>query len=136
MECPTKLFYTRKDKEYKNNKGDNEFLESLAEGGFQVGKMATLLFPEGREIKAKKNKEALAETSALLSSNQSIVLFEPALAFENLLVRVDVLVKQGNLIDEETKSYNSEDPDIEGVRTISAQACSHWRRCFSKICGF
>lgn len=120
MECPTKLFYTRKDKEYKNNKGDNEFLASLAEGGFQVGKMATLLFPDGKEIKAKRNEVALAETAALLSSNESIILFEPALAFENLLVRVDVLVKQGNLIElieVKAKSYNSEDPDIEGVRT-------------------
>ncbi|MEK9698032.1 MAG: DUF2779 domain-containing protein [Candidatus Poseidoniales archaeon] len=120
MECPTKLFYTRKPKEYKNNKGDNEFLASLAEGGFQVGKMATLLFPDGKEIKAKRNEEALAETAALLSSNESIILFEPALAFENLLVRVDVLVKQGNLIElieVKAKSYNSEDPDIEGVRT-------------------
>ena len=119
MECPTKLFYTRKDKEYKNNKGDNKFLASLAEGGFQVGKMATLLFPGGEEVKAKKNQEALAETTALLSSNHSIILFEPALAFENLLVRVDVLVKQGNLIElieVKAKSYNSEDPDIEGVR--------------------
>lgn len=32
MECPTKLFYTGKDNEYKNTKGDDEFLESLAEG--------------------------------------------------------------------------------------------------------
>ena len=120
MECPTKLFYTRKHKEYKNNKGDNKFLASLAEGGFQVGKMATLLFPDGKEIKAKRNEEALAETAALLSSNESIILFEPALAFENLLVRVDVLVKQGNvieLIEVKAKSYNSKDPAIEGVRT-------------------
>jgi hypothetical protein len=119
MECPTKLFYTRKDKEYKNNKGDNEFLASLAEGGFQVGKMATLLFPGGKEIKAKENEEALAETTAWLSSHDSIILFEPALAFENLLVRVDVLIKQCNLIElieVKAKSYNSEDPDIEGVR--------------------
>lgn len=119
MECPTKLFYTGKDKEYKNSKGENEFLESLAEGGFQVGKMATLLFPEGKEVKARKNQEALTETAVLLSSNHSIILFEPALAFENLLVRVDVLVKQGNLIElieVKAKSYNSEDPDIEGVR--------------------
>ena len=34
MECPAKLFYTGKDNEYKNTKGDDEFLESLAEGGY------------------------------------------------------------------------------------------------------
>ena len=39
MECPTKLFYTGK-KEYKNQDNDDPFLESLAEGGFQVGALA------------------------------------------------------------------------------------------------
>ena len=62
MECPTKLFYTRKPNEYRNTKGDNEFLASLAEGGFQVGKMAMLLYPDGREIKAKSNQASLSET--------------------------------------------------------------------------
>ena len=33
MEYPTKLFYTGKSKTYKNIKGENEFLESLAENG-------------------------------------------------------------------------------------------------------
>ena len=78
MECPTKLFYMRKEKEYKNTKGDNEFLKSLAEGGFQVGKMAMLLYPSGIEIRAKSNNASLSETSSLLQSHDSIVLFEPA----------------------------------------------------------
>ena len=53
MECPTKLFYTGKSETYKNIKGENEFLESLAEGGFQVGKMATPLYPNGIEVQAR-----------------------------------------------------------------------------------
>ena len=53
MECPTKLFYTGKSETYENIKGENEFLESLAEGGFQVGKMATLLYPNGIEVQAR-----------------------------------------------------------------------------------
>ena len=47
-ECPTKLYY-RKNK-YPNLKEKNEFLELLAEGGFMVGKMAQILFPNGIEI--------------------------------------------------------------------------------------
>ena len=73
MECPTKLYFTRQPEIYKNVKGENEFLESLAEGGFQVGKMATLLFPDGIEIKARKNQEALEETNQLLSTNEDII---------------------------------------------------------------
>ena len=120
MECPTKLFYTGKDDEYKNTKGDDEFLESLAEGGYQVGKMAMLLYPHGVEIRAKSNQASLSETSTLLQSHDSIVLFEPAFEFEGLLVRVDIFVKNGNsieLIEVKAKSYDSENPDIEGSRT-------------------
>ena len=120
MECPTKLFYTRKNEEYNNTKGDNEFLESLAEGGFQVGKMAMLLYPDGIEIKAKSNRTSLSETSDLIQSHDQIVLFEPAFEFDGLLVRVDIFVKNGNsieLIEVKAKSYDSDDPDIEGTRT-------------------
>ena len=120
MECPTKLFYTGKSETYKNIKGENEFLESLAEGGFQVGKMATLLFPDGIEIKARKNQEALEETNQLLSTNEDIILFEPAFAFEDLLVRVDIFVRMGSsieLIEVKAKSYDSADPDFFGNRT-------------------
>jgi len=121
MECPTKLFYTQKEYEYKNNKSENEFLESLAEGGFQVGKMAMLLYPDGVEITAKSNQEALSQTKELMGSKDQIVLFEPAFEFENLFVRVDVLVKSGNLlelIEVKAKSYDSKNPDIEGKRTL------------------
>ena len=120
MECPTKLFYTRKEGEYRNVKGEDKFLESLAEGGFQVGKMATLLYPDGIEVKARRNQDALAETAALLNSNDSITLFEPALEFKGLLARVDILIKKGHvieLIEVKAKSYDSENPDIEGART-------------------
>ncbi len=58
VECPTKLYYTGKDSIYRNLKRDDTFLQSLARGGFQVGKMATMLYPEGKEITARLNTEA------------------------------------------------------------------------------
>ena len=39
LECPTKLYYS-KNSEYQNNQLDDPFLESLAEGGYQVGELA------------------------------------------------------------------------------------------------
>ena len=120
LECPTKLFYTRKSETYKNTKGENEFLESLAEGGFQVGKMATLLYPNGIEVQARKNQQAIEDTKKLLNTKDDIVLFEPAFAFEGLLVRVDIFVKIGpsiELIEVKAKSYDSENPDFSGTRT-------------------
>ena len=120
MECPTKLYYTGKSETYKNTKGDNEFLESLAEGGFQVGKMATLLYPTGIEVKARRNQQAIEETKKLLNTEEDLVLFEPAFAFEGLLVRVDIFIRQGSsieLIEVKAKSYDSKNPDFSGART-------------------
>ena len=120
MECPTKLFYTDKPETYRNIKGENEFLESLAEGGFQVGKMATMLYRNGVEVVARKNEVAIEETKKLLNTEEDLVLFEPAFAFEGLLVRVDIFTRQGSsieLIEVKAKSYDSEDPNFFGNRT-------------------
>ena len=118
-ECPTKLYYTGKDTIYRNLKREDAFLQALARGGFQVGKMATMLYPEGKEITARSNAEAEHQTQLELSAHENIVLFEPAIRFENLFIRVDILVKRGNhfeLIEVKAKSYDSHDPKISGVR--------------------
>lgn len=120
VECPTKLFYTGKGSLYRNTKSEDSFLQALADGGFQVGKMATMLFPEGIEVTETSNAQALARTQALLSQHTNITLFEAAVAFEGFLVRVDILVKRGHsidLIEVKAKSFNSEDPQISGART-------------------
>jgi hypothetical protein len=119
VECPTKLYYTGKHTEYRNLKQEDTFLQALADGGFQVGKMATMLYPKGIEITARTNDQAEAETARLLSSHDQIVLFEPAIRFGNLFIRIDILVKQGShfeLIEVKAKSYDSVNPDIAGVR--------------------
>ena len=81
VECPTKLYYTGKHTEYRNLKQEDTFLQALADGGFQVGKMATMLYPKGIEVTARTNDQAEAETARLLSSHDQIVLFEPAIRF-------------------------------------------------------
>ncbi len=118
-ECPTKLYYTGKDSVYRNLKQEDTFLQALADGGFQVGKMATMLYPDGIEITATSNEAALQETNAHLAANENIVLFEPAIRFENLFIRIDILVKQGShfeLIEVKAKSYDSIAPEIRGDR--------------------
>ena len=114
VECPTKLFFTGKP-EYRNILQEDSFLEMLAEGGFQVGELAKLMYPTGYEIKSKNHEEAERETAELLKQENAI-LFEPAFRFEKLFIRVDILIKVGNnfqLIEVKAKSYNSLDPKIE-----------------------
>ena len=119
-ECPTKLYYTGKPKEYKDTMQENTFLAMLAEGGYQVGALAKLRYPEGIEITDKTHAEAYAKTLEYLAQ-ENVVLFEPAILVGDFFIRIDILVKQGNrfeLIEVKAKSYDSLNPNIAGVRTI------------------
>ncbi|MBC2653607.1 DUF2779 domain-containing protein [Novosphingobium aerophilum] len=122
-ECPRKLTYTGKP-EYRNTKQDDTFLQSLADGGFQVGELAKRLYPGGIEVTDKGNAEALAETAELLKRD-TVTLFEPAIAYGNLLVRADVLVKSGaslKLVEVKSKSFDPTNPQIEGKKGLLAAA--------------
>lgn len=117
VECPTKLYYTGKS-EYADTKGADEFLAMLADGGFQVGELAKLMYPGGEEIKAKINAEAVAETARKLQA-ENITLFEPAIVYQGYLVRVDVLVKRGRfiqVIEVKAKSYDGDRSSMTGTR--------------------
>ena len=116
-ECPTKLFYTGKPQLYRNLKQEDSFLAMLADGGYQVGELAKCFYPTGVEISSPNNAEAEAQTLEWLKQDK-VVLFEPAIRFENLFVRADILVKDGNhfqLIEVKAKSYNSTNPQIVGA---------------------
>ncbi|ELS05413.1 protein of unknown function(DUF2779) [Xenococcus sp. PCC 7305] len=107
-ECPTKLYYTKKKDEYSNTKLEDSFLKALAEGGLQIGALAKLYYGEGQDITAVDPKEALAQTSKYLNQ-ENITLFEAAIKHNNLFIRADILVKQGNsveLIEVKAKSYD------------------------------
>jgi hypothetical protein len=118
VECPTKLYFTGKDREYQNLNREDSFLETLAEGGFQVGALAKLMYPGGVEIYARDHATAEKETKELLKRD-NVILFEPAIRHGDLFVRIDILVKQKDrfqLIEAKAKSYDSSDPKIEGKR--------------------
>lgn len=114
IECPTKLFYTGKRQEYADTMAENGFLAMLAEGGHQVGALAKLRYPDGFEIHEKDHAAAEARTRDHLARDH-VVLFEPAIRFGNLFIRIDVLIKNGNdfeLIEVKAKSYNSAQPEF------------------------
>lgn len=98
LECPIKLFYTGKTKEYINNDLEDTFLKSLAQGGFQVGEMAKLYYPGGTEITEKDNATAEAKTAPLMQKD-TVTIFEAAIRYANFFIRADILVKTGNRID-------------------------------------
>ena len=111
VECPTKVHYSL-DRRYVSTKDDDEFLQALADGGFQVGELARRMYaaddPEAVEITTRDQAEQVRQTADLLT-RESVTIFEGTIRHENMLVRVDVLRKQGNileLIEVKSKSYN------------------------------
>lgn len=123
MECPTKLFYTRK-KEYVDSRLDDPFLAALAEGGYQVGELAKCYHPGGHDIESLDYVEAEGQTNDLLKKAE-VTIFEPAIRFENLFIRIDVLKKRSNhfdLIEVKAKSFDNqqERPFLNRNGTIQA----------------
>jgi hypothetical protein len=109
LECPTKLFYTGKT-DYQNNSDSDEFLRALAQGGFQVGELAKYYYPGGHEIEGLDIKKNLKETDDLIKKNEDVSIFEATVAYKDLLVKVDILNKVGNvmeLIEVKAKSMHS-----------------------------
>jgi len=111
LSCETKLFYTGKP-EYPNSRTEDSFLMALAEGGFQVGEMAKLYYPGGTEIETLDHDRALDQTQGFLQ-HPSATLFEAAVRWENLFIRIDILVKNGStfdLVEVKSKSFGGEGP--------------------------
>lgn len=115
LSCPHKLYYYGRPDEYENANANDEFLESLAEGGFQVGELAKIYcdVPDDCDLKdIMGHEESLQRTQELMQRDQ-VNIAEAAFCFGNLFVRVDILKKDGNnieLIEVKAKSWN---PDTD-----------------------
>ena len=110
-ECPTKLFYTGKKYLYPDRSIEDSFLQALAEGGFQVGELAKAYHLGGHDIDALDYETAIEQTNELLKQ-ENVTIFEAAVRYENLFIRIDVLKKEGNvfdLIEVKAKSFVDEE---------------------------
>jgi len=131
-ECGTKLYYTGKKDQYEDQSLEDSFLKALASGGFQVGELAKIYHPGGHMIETLDYEEAIAQTDELLKKD-TVTIYEPAIRFGSLFVRVDVLVKTGDkvkLIEVKSKSFdpNEEDPfyDKRALKKNQKKLKSKW----------
>lgn len=125
-ECPTKLFYTGKA-EYADNKLEDAFLQALAKGGFQVGELAKCYFPGGHDIHTLDYDEALRQTDDLMAQ-ENVIIYEPAIRFKDLFIRIDVLVKKGGHLDLIEVKAKSIDADREAqFLTKQGTIKSQWK---------
>ena len=113
LDCPTKLFYTKKEDTYANTKKEDAFLESLAQGGFQVEELARMSYPNGIAILGDdKDYEKVVERTLELLQEENVTIFEAAFLYNGLFIRVDILNKKGNkiqLIEVKAKSISTVD---------------------------
>ncbi len=112
LDCETKLFYTRKETLYANQNAEDSFLESLAEGGFQVGELAKCYYPGGVQIDELNEATALHRTQELLL-RENVIIYEAAFSYHHFFVRTDILVKKGNnfhIVEVKAKSFRGNDP--------------------------
>lgn len=110
LDCPTKLYYASHPDKYHNQSVEDDFLQALAEGGFQVGALAKIYCGVTHDLSELKSyDESLEATNNLLQKHDSVVIAEAAFGWNNCFVRVDVLEKSGNtlhLIEVKAKSFD------------------------------
>ena len=120
LECPNKLYYYRNPDVYANADTEDEFLQALAEGGFQVGELAKIYcgVPPENDIEELDYDSALRRTQELMQQEQ-VNIAEAAFRYGNLFVRVDVLQRDGDhieLIEVKAKSWDPEEDTFYGKR--------------------
>jgi len=124
-ECATKLYYIKKDK-YPNSKTNDSLLAALASGGCQVGELAKQYYPNGYDIKTLDHEKSLAETAKLLEQD-SVVIYEGAICYENLFIRADIIEKCGNLIKLIEVKAKAINPNNTGFLDKNGKPISKWK---------
>ena len=120
LECPNKLYYYRNPEVYANADVEDEFLQALAEGGFQVGELAKIYcgVPPENDIEELDYDSALRRTQELMQQDQ-VNIAEAAFRYGNLFVRVDILRRDGHVIDlieVKAKSWDPSEDKFVGSR--------------------
>jgi len=110
LTCPARLNYF-KNARYANQDTTDEFLQSLAEGGFQVGELAKVYYgvPQENDLQfLMKYEEPLRRTQELFQQ-ENCVISEAAFQFGDMFIRADIVRKEGNrveLIEVKAKSWD------------------------------
>ncbi|MBA3468284.1 MAG: DUF2779 domain-containing protein [Herpetosiphonaceae bacterium] len=121
--CPTKLYY--KKLHYPALTDGSAFMELLEEDGYLFEALAKLHYPDGVAIDETLSLEESAATTLVALQAEQVTLFEATFISAGKLVRVDILVKDGNvfdLIEVKSKSYTPG----EQFRNKSGTVFSAW----------
>ncbi len=122
LECPIKLCV-----DYESSEDKNEFLDALADGGFQAEELSRLYYSPGVLIEDYDYANSLQKTRDLIKKPKSII-YEAAFKHENLFIRTDILVKTDNVIKVIEVKAKSFDSTMENIfKSKSGNIRQHWR---------
>jgi len=126
--CPTKLYY--KEHGYPSRLKDDPYMEFLADGGYMVEKMAKLLFEDGREMGDWDEPVKAFEQTQIAILSGDVTLFEATVIHGQMQARIDILRRQGNILEIIEVKSKSDDADEEAkstFRTKNGGIVSEWR---------
>jgi len=113
--------------EYANRRIEDPFLRQLADGGFQVGALARLYFPEGILVETPNDEAAVMVTEQYLEQ-ENVTLFEAGVRFGSFLIRADVVVKTGNELKlYEVKAKSADFDDDSAMFNKNGTISSTWK---------
>lgn len=110
--CAAKLYY-RMNK-YPSTKDEDEYIELLAEGGYMIGAIASLLFEDAVLVDEPDHDKAVEMTREYFKQ-ENIILLEAAFEHQGKFARPDILIKQGDaltLIEVKAKSFDSSEENL------------------------
>lgn len=130
LDCPWKLYYYRNPNLYFNANAENDFLESLAQGGFQVGELAKIYSHVDEDLKDIMDYDGSVRRTNELMKRENVCIAEAAFRWGNMFVRVDILKKVGNhisLIEVKAKSWDDTKDKFcsEKTRVVSSGVRSY-----------
>ena len=132
--CPAKLYYKKLG--YPTVFDDDPYMALLADGGFMVGKLAQLHYPEGILVSTLDPRAAVEETKRLMQ-RENVTIFEAAIYHQNRLVRIDVLRKRGNELDLIEVKSKAADSNENRAGTLFTRAKggirSEWRKYLEDV---
>lgn len=121
MGCPTRLYYYYDSEKYANQDSENEFLQALAKGGFQVGALAKLYcgVGDGCDLGELKGYDEPLKRTAELMDLESVVIAEAAFRYKDCFVRADIVRKTPagiDLIEVKAKSWENGRPFVKNIK--------------------
>ena len=112
QECRTKLYYRML--KYPSNSDGDAYMDLLAKGGYMIGAIASLLFPDAVQVFEPDHEKAVKLTEQHIQK-ENIILLEAAFESGGKFARPDILIKQGShltLIEVKAKSFDSSEPNL------------------------